>query len=115
DRRDGVREPGGQGAPARNVAHALVGDVHASGGYVLDPRERHADALARRDHRPAEEIVDAYVREPAAVAPDGGAHAAYYECVGHSSSGGDRLARRGRGARVAGRPPEGVVGRLPPS
>ena len=83
DRGNGIWKARRQRGPARHVAHALVRGIHAAGGDVLDAVELDPHPLAGRHHRLAEQVINAQMRQRAGVAPDGGAHAAENESVGH--------------------------------
>src|SRR5262249_26026456 len=56
----------------------------APGDGVVDPVERDADPLARRQRRPAEQIVAAQMRKPAAVAPGRCSHGPGDNGVSHA-------------------------------
>ena len=103
-----VREARGERAPPRDVAHPLVRGVDAAGRDVLDALQRRADPLAGPNHRPAEEIVDANVRQGPAVAAHRRSHTAEHEGISHGSPS---MASRGApvGAGHDDSPSEGLA------
>ena len=100
DRRagDAVGEARRQRCPAADVAHPLVGRVHAAGDDVLDLIQRHADAFARALHRHAQQIVGPDVRQRAPVPRERGPHPAEDERISHRAS--LLCGRRRRAGRV---------------
>jgi hypothetical protein len=71
--------------------------VHAPSSDVLDAVERDPDPLARRDHRPAEQIIDAQMGQRAAVAPHRRPHATKYKGISHRLR---NIARQSRAVEV---------------
>jgi hypothetical protein len=53
------REPCRQRGPPRHISNAFVGGVHASRSDVVDAIESNPGAVARGNHRQAQQIVEA--------------------------------------------------------
>jgi hypothetical protein len=72
-------EAGGERRPTGHVAHALVRDVHRSGGDLLDLAGRHAGSSAGGREREPEQVIGPDARQRATVPPNRRPRATQYQ------------------------------------